>query len=195
LNLWQALRRECTGAWRSVRYDLATNRAAKVAGAYTEEFRPSGPPVPAPSRLVPLTGVTLLLAGGAAGAFLAISGGIAAIGGPAGPPPPRGQAATAPADPVAADGTPVSGAGGGPVTPRRAAGTTRPSPTPEPTGPPAPPPPPPVIEGTSSASSGPAGASSSAGSPSPSTSTSPSASQSSDANTEGPRSRGPRGRR
>ena len=197
MNLWQALRRECTGAWRSVRYDLATNRAAKVAGAYTEEFRPSGPPVPVPSRLVPLTGVTLLLAGGAAGAFLAISGGIAALGDPAGPPLTRDQAATAPANPVAADQTPVSGTGGGQVTPRRAAGTSRPSTTPEPSGPPAPPPPPPVVEGTSSASSGPADPSSSASasSPPPSTSPSPSASQSSDANTEGPRSRGPRGRR
>src|SRR3712207_7611499 len=35
LNLWHALRRECNGAWRSVRYDLAPPRAARLAGAYT----------------------------------------------------------------------------------------------------------------------------------------------------------------
>ena len=77
--MWHALRRECTGAWRSVHYDLASRRAAKLAGAFTEEFAPSSPPVPTPSRLVPLAGVALLLAGGAAGAFVAISGGLAAV--------------------------------------------------------------------------------------------------------------------
>jgi hypothetical protein len=190
LNLWHALRRECTGAWRSVRYDLATHRATKVAGAYTEEFQPGGPPVPTPSRMVPLTGVTLLLAGGAAGAFLAISGGMAAIGGPDTPALAQEYAAAASTAPVASE-TSGSGAGTNPVTPRRAAGTTRPSPTPAPSTPPAPPAPPPVVEGTSSAS----GPSTSASSADPSTSPSPSASQSSGGSTEGPRSRGHRGRR
>jgi len=75
--LWHTLRREATGAWRSVRYDLDSHRAAKLAGAFTEELEPSGDPDR--SRLLPLTGVALLLAGGAAGAFLAISGGLAAL--------------------------------------------------------------------------------------------------------------------
>jgi hypothetical protein len=195
LNLWHALRRECTGAWRSVRYDLATHRAARLAGAYTEEFQPGHPPVPTPSRLVPFTGVTLLLIGGAAGAFLAITGGMAAIGGPEGPPVARDHAATATAGPT----TTADAAGGGdagPGTPRRPAAAPRTSPTPAPsTSLAAPPPPPPVIERTSPAPSASASPSESAGSASPSSSTPPSASQSSQADTEGPRSRGHRGRR
>lgn len=190
MNLWHALRRECTGALRSVRYDLATHRAGKVAGAYTEEFQP-GPPVPTPSRLVPLTGVTLLLVGGAAGAFLAISGGVAALGGPEAPPRAQQYAAAASMSQSGAD-NPRSDAT--PVTPRRAAGGARPSPTPTPgaSTPPAPAPPP-VIEGTSPVPS--ASVSPSAGSSAPSTSASPSAAQSSAGSTEGPRSRGHRGRR
>lgn len=191
MNLWHALRRECGGAWRSVRYDLATHRSARLAGAYTEEFQPSDPPVPTPSRLVPLTGVTLLLIGGAAGAFLAISGGLAALGEPGGPPAARDYAATASTAPAVGKN---AGAGGGasPAPARRAAADPRPSPTPTPSTPVATPPPP-VTEGTSSSAPPSAGPSS----PAPSTSApaSASASESSDGNTEGPRSRGHRGRR
>jgi hypothetical protein len=191
VNLWHALRRECAGAWRSVRYDLATHRATKVAGAYTEEFRPSGPPVPAPSRLVPLTGVSLLLVGGAAGAFLAISGGLAALGDPPGPPAAREYAETASSAPVAGKNG-GAGAGASPAPARRAAADPRPSLTPVPSAPPALAPPP-VTEATSSAP--PSASSSAAPSTSASTSVSASASESSSASTEGPRSHGHRSRR
>ncbi|GIJ68669.1 hypothetical protein [Virgisporangium ochraceum] len=190
MNLWHALRRECAGAWRSVRYDLATHRSARLAGAYTEEFQPSDPPVPAPSRLVPLTGVTLLLIGGAAGAFLAISGGLAAIGEPGGPPAARDYAATASTAPAVEDDG-GAGAGASPVPARRAAADPRPSLTPVPSTPVVAPPPP-VTEATSS--SAPPSASTSA-STSASPSASASASESDAGNTEGPRSRGHRGRR
>jgi hypothetical protein len=129
LNVWHTLRRECSGAWRSVRYDLATHRAARLSGALTEEFAPSSPPVPTPSRLVPLTGVTLLLAGGAAGAFLAISGGLAALD--TGPPPAEQAVAAVPArESTGAVGptTPAS-----PVGPHRAATRRTPSPGTPPT--------------------------------------------------------------
>jgi hypothetical protein len=78
VGLRHTLRRELTGAWRSVRYDLDHHRAAKLADAFTEEFEPVAETER--SRVVPLAGVALLLAGGAAGAFLAISGGLAALG-------------------------------------------------------------------------------------------------------------------
>jgi hypothetical protein len=202
LNLWHALRRECSGAWRSVRYDLATNRAAKVAGglrgphreaswaglaeAFTEEFEPGRAPVPTPSRLVPLTGVTLLLAGGAAGAFLAITGGLAAVDGPDGSSPARQYAATAsPTTTAAATG---NGGGASAGNPRRAAAAPRTSLSPGPATLPPPASPPPIVEASSLPPSSVA-ASASASSPAPS------ASESSQANTEGPRSRGHRGRR
>lgn len=187
LNLWHALRQECAGAWRSARYDLASHRATKLGGAFTEEFEPTAPSVRPPSRVVPLTGVTLLLAGGAAGAFLAISGGLAAVGDPEGPSLAQGYAATAtaPAGTAAAAGT---GGGATPVTPRLPA-APRPSQSPAPgaTTPP-PPPPPPVTEGSSLPPSS-ASASASASDPAPS------ASQSSQSDTDGSRSRGHRGRR
>jgi hypothetical protein len=80
VNLGHTLRREATGAWRSARYDLERHRAARVAGAFTEEFGPSPYRGAGRSRVVPLVGVTLLLVGGAAGAALAIGGGLAALG-------------------------------------------------------------------------------------------------------------------
>jgi hypothetical protein len=186
LNLWHALQRECSGAWRSVRYDLTTHRAARLAGAFTEEFEPGRAPVPSPSRLVPLTGVTLLLAGGAAGAFLAITGGMAAVGGPDKPPLAREYTATASPTTTAAG----SGSGGGaqPGTPRHAAAAPRSSPTTGPTEPSPLPPPPPVTE----ASKLPPSSASASASPS---SPAPSASESSQRNTEGPRSHGRRGGR
>jgi hypothetical protein len=193
LNLWHALRRECSGAWRSVRYDLATNKAAKLAGAFTEEFQPSRPPAPARSRLVPLTGVTLLLAGGAAGAFLAISGGLAAVGAPDRSPLARDQVATATTGATTTAAAGGSGGGASPAATRHAAAAPRTSPTP---GPqiagdpeiPAPVPPAPIVEASSLP---PSSAPASAGPSSPA----PSTSESSQGNTEGPRSRGRRGRR
>src|SRR5688572_4184897 len=65
MTLWHTLRQEASGAWRSVRYDLDSHRAAKLADAFTEEFE-APLHAPEPSRMVPLAGVALLLAGGAA---------------------------------------------------------------------------------------------------------------------------------
>lgn len=94
VDLWQAIHREATGAWRSVRYDMDVRRAARRgdrrATRRDDPFadRPTygnGPAAdrsgfPARSRIVPLAGVGVLLVGGAAGAFLAIAGGLAALG-------------------------------------------------------------------------------------------------------------------
>jgi hypothetical protein len=79
VSLWPALRREAVGAWRSVRYDLDTRRAAKLASAFTEEFH-AAPDDSLSRRAIPLVGVALLLAGGVAGTFLAVSGGLSALG-------------------------------------------------------------------------------------------------------------------
>jgi hypothetical protein len=90
MRLWHGLRREAAGAWRSLRYDLDLHRAAKLASAFTEEFAYTddldadpqhGRPGPSRrSRLLPLWGVGMLFVGGAAGAYLAIGGGLAALG-------------------------------------------------------------------------------------------------------------------
>lgn len=186
MSLWHAMHRECTGAWRSVRYDLATRRAAKLAGAFTEEFAPSGPPVPTPSRLVPLTGVALLLAGGAAGVFVAINGGLAAV--TAEDPQPSSPPAVAAAAPAPASVAPPSTPPSRP--PARRPGAVR---TPEPGPAPAPALSIPVTEG-SVLPTGPSVEASSA-SPEPT----PSASESNPADngtqTEEPGSRHPRPRR
>ncbi len=188
MSLWHALHRECTGAWRSVRYDLASRRAVKLAGAFTEEFAPTGPPVPTPSRLVPLTGVALLLAGGAAGVFVAINGGLAAVASgeprPSSPPAVAAQAPGPEASP--------SGPGGAPPSqpPARRPGAAR---TPVPGLVPAPALSVPVTEG-SVLPTDPSVEASSA-SPEPTPSVSESDPDSDATHTEEPRSRHPRPRR
>jgi hypothetical protein len=188
VSLWDALHRECSGAWRSVRYDMATRRAAKLAGAFTEEFAPSGPPVPTPSRLVPLTGVALLLAGGAAGVFVAISGGLAAVTTDE-PQPSSAPAAAAPAPTSAAPNGNPSGAAPSQPPPRRP-GAAR---TPEPGPVPAPILSIPVTEGSVLPTDPSVEASSV--SPEPSPSASQSDPDGDGAHTEEPRSRHPRPRR
>jgi hypothetical protein len=125
LNLWHALRRECVGAWRSVRYDVHTHRATKLRGAFTEEFEPGRPRVPAQSRLIPVSGVALLLAGGTAGAFLAISGGLAALD-TGTPPPDRPATVAAGPEPVVSQ---APGRTPTPVTPHRAGARREPVPS------------------------------------------------------------------
>jgi hypothetical protein len=119
--MWHTLRREMAGAWRSVRYDLDSHRAAKLAGAFTEEFEPSTHTGSGPSRLVPLTGVALLLAGGAAGAVLAINGGLSALGTDS--PPPLADRPAAAATAGAAQQTAQAAA---PVQPSRPGTPPRP---------------------------------------------------------------------
>jgi hypothetical protein len=117
VKLWHTLRRETSGACRSVRYDLDSHRAARLAGAFTKELEPSSRPDR--SRLVPFTGVTLLLASGAAGACLAISSGLSTLTAdspPLGAQPPLTAASDspAPAQPTVSGPPPTR-----PVTPRR----------------------------------------------------------------------------
>jgi hypothetical protein len=129
VKLWHTLRRETTGAWRSVRYDLDIHRAAKLAGAFTEEFEPAGPAGGAPSRLVPLAGVGLLLVGGAAGAVLAIGGGLSALGADNPLPFADRPAAAAPDGPGTAPQPGLTGAAR-PLTPGRPGSRTSPAPGP-----------------------------------------------------------------
>ena len=111
MKLWHALRREVVGAWRSVRYDLDTHRAVRLAGAFTKEFEPSAD---APrSRLVPFTGVVLLLLGGGLGTALAVGAGMSALGSnqpPVTDPPPV-AAATGTAEPQPARTVHTTGSG------------------------------------------------------------------------------------
>jgi hypothetical protein len=130
LKLWHALRRETAGAWRSVRYDLDVQRAAKLAGAFTEELRPAGSARGAaggPSRLVPLAGVALLLVGGAAGAVLAIGGGLSALGADNPLPFPGRPGLAGPDGPGTAPQPGMTGAGR-PLTPHRPGSRTSPAP-------------------------------------------------------------------
>jgi hypothetical protein len=92
VGLWHTVRREVAGAWRSARYDvlrqIGVYRAAKLLTAETTELaradligyrhrQRSG--VRSPQRVVATTGVALLVAGGAAGTYLAVAGGLAAL--------------------------------------------------------------------------------------------------------------------
>jgi serine/threonine-protein kinase len=167
---------------------MATRRAAKLAGAFTEEFAPSGPPVPTPSRLVPLTGVALLLAGGAAGVFVAINGGLAAV--TADEPQPSSPPAAAAA--VPASTAPQSAPPSTPPSqpPARRPGAVR---TPEPGPVPAPILSIPVTEGSVLPTNPSVEASST--SPEPSPSASESDPDDDATHTEEPRSRHPRPRR
>src|SRR4051812_1219155 len=80
MNMWNAVHREMSGAWHSLRYDLDLHRAAKLASAYTEELNPPEAVASARTRAVARWGVGMLFVGGAAGAYLAIGGGLAALG-------------------------------------------------------------------------------------------------------------------
>ena len=87
MGLWYSLGRELAGAWRSVSYDVnqqvSSHRAAKLAMADTAELaRPYLRRVVAQRQqrhLAATTGVALLVAGGAAGTYLAVAGGLAAL--------------------------------------------------------------------------------------------------------------------
>lgn len=186
MKLWHAFRRETLGAWRSVRYDLATHRAVKVAVAPTEEFQPTRPPVPGPSRAVPLTGMVLLLAGGAAGALLAIGSGLAALAPDPGPSERPAAAATVPGVGFGRPAPATSPLGVAPHRPGPASAT--PSVVPA-----APVAPAPLPEATTAPSPSPSASSVSSTSPSPSPSASASSSESDD-EPPGPRGEGSRSR-
>ena len=73
MTAWNIVRRETAGAWRSVRYDL--DRRA--------EARPAARPARADGgarRLVGAAGVGLLVAGGLAGTYFTVAGGLGLLG-------------------------------------------------------------------------------------------------------------------
>ncbi|GGM80615.1 hypothetical protein ACFFX1_48760 [Dactylosporangium sucinum] len=106
MALWHKVRRELAGAWRSARYDVTRHRRrrlmVRLAGAETAEFGPRGHrglhvAKRPPRRIAAGAGVALLVAGGAAGTYLAVAGSLTALRpGPAQPPAAQ-PAAPAPA--------------------------------------------------------------------------------------------------
>jgi hypothetical protein len=89
VGLWLKVHREVAGAWRSACYDMARHamrkRVVRLRMAETAEFGPRhhrGQHVmrsPYRSRVAATTGVALLVAGGAAGTYLAVAGSLAAL--------------------------------------------------------------------------------------------------------------------
>lgn len=106
MGLWLKVHREVTGAWRSACYDVyrqvSRRKLAQLLTQETAEFAPRhrAPDAPRrPRRVAATSGVALLVAGGAAGTYLAVAGSLTAL---RTPPPPA---------PVAAAGGPeVTGA-------------------------------------------------------------------------------------
>ncbi|GAA0728006.1 hypothetical protein Drose_29620 [Dactylosporangium roseum] len=110
MGLWLKVHREVAGAWRSACYDLDRHvnrrRTHRLTRAETAEFGPwhhRGLHRP-PRRVAAVTGVALLVAGGAAGTYLAVVGSLSALTArPAEPP------LAAPAAPAAATTAPLTG--------------------------------------------------------------------------------------
>jgi hypothetical protein len=110
VGLWLKVHREVAGAWRSACYDMCRHvsqrRAVRLRLAETAEFAPRhhrGQHVmrgPYRSRVAATTGVALLVAGGAAGTYLAVAGSLAGL---------RAEPYEAP---MAAPAAPVTSVGG-----------------------------------------------------------------------------------
>jgi hypothetical protein len=89
VRLWLNVHREVAGVWRSACYDIARHatrrRVVRLRMAETADFGPRhhrGQHVmrsPYRSRMAATTGVALLVAGGAAGTYLAVAGSLAAL--------------------------------------------------------------------------------------------------------------------
>lgn len=101
MGLWLKVHREVTGAWRSACYDVyrqvGRRQLAQLLTAETAEFaaRHRARNVPrGPRRVAATSGVALLVAGGAAGTYLAVAGSLTALRTP--PPVPVPVAAAAP---------------------------------------------------------------------------------------------------
>lgn len=142
MGLLHAVHREVAGAWRSLRYDMQSqvdsHRRSRLLTAETTEMarhdvlhrgRPR-------QRLVAMGGVALLVAGGAAGTYLAVAGSLTAL--TADTPLPAVAAAPEPVVAVVPSVPQVSA----PITapPRRDARKAAPDPAPVPARPIAPPP-------------------------------------------------------
>ncbi|MEV4512871.1 hypothetical protein AB0K00_28350 [Dactylosporangium sp. NPDC049525] len=98
MGLWLKVHREVTGAWRSACYDVyrqvSRRKLAQLLTDETTEFaaRHRARDVPRrPRRVAATSGVALLVAGGAAGTYLAVAGSLTALR----MPPPVSVAAAA----------------------------------------------------------------------------------------------------
>ncbi|WP_432829479.1 hypothetical protein [Dactylosporangium sp. CA-092794] len=89
MGLWLKVHREVAGAWRSACYDISRHalqrRVVRLGMAETAEFGPRGhrgrhvARRPQRRRVAATTGVALLVAGGAAGTYLAVAGSLTAL--------------------------------------------------------------------------------------------------------------------
>jgi hypothetical protein len=99
VGLWNSVRREVIGVVRSARYDVnrhvGMHRAKKLCHADTAEFAVREIRTHHRRRMVTAGGVGLLVAGGAAGTYLAVVGSIAALTAGVADQPPAPVAAPA----------------------------------------------------------------------------------------------------
>lgn len=86
MELWFNVHREVTGAWRSACYDiyrqLSQRKQTHLLTDETAEFavrNRAGSPPRRPRRVAATGGVALLVAGGAAGTYLAVAGSLTAL--------------------------------------------------------------------------------------------------------------------
>lgn len=94
MGLWLKVHREVTGAWRSACYDVyrqvSRRKLTQLLTQDTAEFAPRhrAPHAPRrPRRVAATSGVALLVAGGAAGTYLAVAGSLTALRTPPAPAP------------------------------------------------------------------------------------------------------------
>ncbi|GIG50905.1 hypothetical protein ACFO1B_42905 [Dactylosporangium siamense] len=103
MGLWLKVHREVTGAWRSACYDVyrqvSRRKLVQLLTDETTEFaaRHRARDVPRrPRRVAATSGVALLVAGGAAGTYLAVAGSLTAMRTPPAPPAVAAAAEKAP---------------------------------------------------------------------------------------------------
>lgn len=97
MRLWLKVHREVAGAWRSACYDMyrhvSRRRSVRLQMAETAEFGPRNhrglhvARSPNRHRIAATTGVALLVAGGAAGTYLAVAGSLTALRAESSEPP------------------------------------------------------------------------------------------------------------
>jgi hypothetical protein len=133
MNLWRRTRTELAGAWRSARYDMGRRPAEPADGPDVTSTGMSTFAVPAPGhgrrRLVAASAFGALAVAGAAGAYLAVDGGLASV--VTGKPAEAQQYPLAAAVPPAGD-TSTAGMGRGPVSGGRSAAAAADAPAADP---------------------------------------------------------------
>lgn len=122
MSVWEAVRRELTGVWRSVRYDVGRRGGTAGGPGYPEYDSFVG----GPRRLIVSAGLVALVVGGGVGSYFAVVNGLGALLRPKAvqqPGPPPAIAAGAAAKPGA-------GSPGRPAASRGPAGPTSTKPVP-----------------------------------------------------------------